>query len=182
MPMQMALGEHFKALGIRDISSVSSTSGKSWSANSQNLDILWWRTYSPPVWLLNAELDGPITKDLMGRPAAQVREMLAERTRRCGDEVWLVTPDANDEYVPWQGWVGSWNGSSDQAVCGEDGEARVGAGGNTLKDVRWWKVHTERNHIGLDDLDFAEDGVMGTLDRVIGRRGLTAWRLRNCRC
>jgi len=36
-------------------------------------------------------------------------------------------------------------------------------------------------HLNLDDLDFADDGVWGTLGRVIGRRGLAAWRVtKNC--
>lgn len=34
-----------------------------------------------------------------------------------------------------------------------------------------------RNHLNLDDLDFGDDGVWNTLRRVIGRRGLAAWRV-----
>jgi len=33
-------------------------------------------------------------------------------------------------------------------------------------------VYTYRRHVGLDDLDWAEDGVWGTLQRVVGERGL----------
>jgi phosphatidylinositol glycan class Z len=35
-----------------------------------------------------------------------------------------------------------------------------------------------RQHIGLDDLDFGDDGVWPTLERVVGRRGLVAWDVR----
>jgi phosphatidylinositol glycan class Z len=35
-----------------------------------------------------------------------------------------------------------------------------------------------RQHIGLDDLDFGDDGVWPTLERVVGRRGLVAWEVR----
>ena len=35
--------------------------------------------------------------------------------------------------------------------------------------------------IGLDDLEFGDDGVWPTLERVIGRRGLIVWRVsRDC--
>lgn len=43
------------------------------------------------------------------------------------------------------------------------------------------QVWTYPAHVGLDDLDFAGEGVRGTLERVIGRRGLTVWRVRK-RC
>ena len=32
-------------------------------------------------------------------------------------------------------------------------------------------------HVGLDDLDFAEDGVWPTLRRVVGRRGLVVYEV-----
>ena len=38
-----------------------------------------------------------------------------------------------------------------------------------------------RKHVNLDDLDFADDGVLGTVSRVFGRAGLGVWRVRtNC--
>jgi len=37
---------------------------------------------------------------------------------------------------------------------------------------RLWHV---RQHIGLDDMDFGDDGIWPTLRRVIGRRGLDVW-------
>ena len=36
-------------------------------------------------------------------------------------------------------------------------------------------LHHYSQHIGLDDLDWGEDGVWGTLYKVIGRRGLDVW-------
>ncbi len=43
--------------------------------------------------------------------------------------------------------------------------------------LRFEEVWTYKNHLSLDDLDFAEDGVWTTLTRVVGRRGLTAWKV-----
>ena len=33
-------------------------------------------------------------------------------------------------------------------------------------------------HLNLDDLDVGEEGVWGTLTRVVGRRGLIVWKVR----
>ena len=44
--------------------------------------------------------------------------------------------------------------------------------GITLQEL--WRYD---RHIGLDDLDFEEDGVWPTLQRVIGRRGLVIWQI-----
>ena len=38
-------------------------------------------------------------------------------------------------------------------------------------------VATFRRHVNLDDLDFGDDGVVETLKRVVGRRGLGLWRV-----
>lgn len=43
-------------------------------------------------------------------------------------------------------------------------------------------VWVYRNHLNLDDLDFADDGIWPTLKRVVGRRGLGVWAVsRFCR-
>ena len=38
-------------------------------------------------------------------------------------------------------------------------------------------VATFRKHVNLDDMDFGDDGVVETLRRVVGRRGLGVWRV-----
>lgn len=36
-------------------------------------------------------------------------------------------------------------------------------------------------HLNLDDLDIGEEGIWGTLGRVVGRRGLVVWKVgREC--
>lgn len=57
-------------------------------------------------------------------------------------------------------------------------------GGKTAEEgggLVFEQVWTYTAHIGLDDLDFAGEGVWRTMERVIGRRGLTVWRVRR-RC
>ena len=37
-------------------------------------------------------------------------------------------------------------------------------------------------HLNLDDLDLGKEGIWGTLERVVGRRGLVVWKIqRVCR-
>ena len=48
-----------------------------------------------------------------------------------------------------------------------DQRARLG-----MRSLQMW-----RKHINLDDLDIGEEGVMGTVKRVLGRRGLAIWRV-----
>lgn len=55
------------------------------------------------------------------------------------------------------------------------------AGGNTTgrgDELVFDQVWTYPAHVGLDDLDFLGEGVWGTLERVVGRRGLTVWSVR----
>jgi phosphatidylinositol glycan class Z len=49
------------------------------------------------------------------------------------------------------------------------------SGGETLSFTKQYIYH---RHVNLDDLDFADDGVFGTLGRVFGRAGLGVWRVR----
>jgi phosphatidylinositol glycan class Z len=51
-----------------------------------------------------------------------------------------------------------------------------------LEGLRFREVWRHGQHLNLDDLDWAEDGFWPTLKRVIGRRGLAAWRVtKSCR-
>lgn len=47
------------------------------------------------------------------------------------------------------------------------------AGPSDLQLVQLWSYS---KHLNLDDLDFGDDGVIPTLRRVIGRRGLAVWK------
>ena len=76
---------------------------------------------------------------------------------------------------------------SSRTTCNEGGNKTllVVPGSNTFldsyleldsnNDLTLQPVWEYRQHIGLDDLDFGDDGVWPTLQRVIGKRGLTVW-------
>lgn len=47
----------------------------------------------------------------------------------------------------------------------------------------WLKKDWEYlNHLNLDDMDFGDDGFVPTLERVVGRRGLGAWKILRTDC
>jgi len=115
--------------------------------------VFWWKTYSPPIWLLNGKITDVQTGDFMGAPVNDVITEL-EKQVQCGRNnsgVVLVAPAsalALDEYT-------------------------------NPRTIKSGLLLTERmkldKHINLDDLDFAEDGVYDTLKRVWGRKGLVLW-------
>lgn len=137
--------------------------------------VFWWKTYSPPHWLLGAEdhANGPAgadaalntssisTFDLMGIPGSEMISRLDSSVPSCGSlsPVYLVAPVSAtflDAYIP-------------------------DLSGAESADLQLYRLWSYRQHLNLDDMDFAEDGVRETLGRVVGRRGLGVWSVRR-RC
>lgn len=126
---------------------------------------VWWKTYSPPIWLLNGKNEVLTTRDVMGLPGDELLDLLdglatcdvpADRRNKEylkeDNGTYLVAPTSVewlDPYLPNKGLAG----------------------------LRFREVWRTRRHLNLDDLDWAEDGVWGTLKRVVGRRGLAVWRV-----
>lgn len=126
----------------------------------------WWKTYSPPTWLLNGKNGELKTVDLMGCPGDQMLEKVKEALPPCRTRkppqiegrgaIYLVAPRSADFLNPYQG---------------------PGKHGNVSLEEVW----SYRQHLNLDDMDFADDGVWNTLSRVVGNRGLVVWKAtRNC--
>ena len=119
------------------------------------VEVLWWRTYSPPVWLLD---HNPIeTTDVMGIPFASLQTHIENALgSECGTKtsVGLVAPYSSTEIDAWIA-----EGAKDQALVFEE----------------IWRYS---QHLNLDDLDIGKEGVWKTLCRVLGRRGLIIWRVR----
>ena len=130
---------------------------------------IWWKTYTPPIWLLNGKNAVLQTRDVMGLPGPKLLDQLSELAtcdipadRRSHEYLkekngtYLIAPSSAtwlDPYLPNKG----------------------------LDGLRFREVWRHRQHLNLDDLDFGDDGVWNTLSRVIGRRGLVAWRVtKNC--
>jgi GPI mannosyltransferase 4 len=124
---------------------------------------VWWKTYSPPIWLLNGKNEVLKTHDVMGMKGdLMVREL--ERLATCDtphgkaahqNGTYLIAPLSAtflDEYI---------RGASD----------------NHARGIRLDEVWRYSRHLNLDDMDFGDDGVWVTLKRVIGRRGLAVWKV-----
>jgi phosphatidylinositol glycan class Z len=126
---------------------------------------IWWKTYMPPIWLLNGKNEVLRTQDVMGMKGETLLAEL-EKIATCDtpadrrsmeylkekNGTYLVAPLSAtwlDPYLPNKG----------------------------LEGLRFREVWRYQQHLNLDDLDFAEDGVWNTLSRVIGRRGLAIWRV-----
>lgn len=118
-------------------------------------EVFWWRTYSPPIWLLD---HNPIrTTDLMGIPFAtlqtQVETALGSECNP-NESVGLVAPYSSMEIDHW-------------IVTSAENQAFA------FEEI--WRYG---QHLNLDDLDIGEEGIWRTLGRVVGRRGLVVWKVR----
>lgn len=128
-------------------------------------EAIWWKTYMPPIWLLNGKNEVLRTHDVMGMKGDMLLAEL-DRLATCDtpadrrsteylkekNGTYLVAPLSAtwlDPYLPNKG----------------------------LEGLRFREVWRYQQHLNLDDMDFAEDGVLKTLSRVIGRRGLAIWRV-----
>jgi GPI mannosyltransferase 4 len=126
---------------------------------------IWWKTYSPPIWLLNGKNKVLQTQDVMGLEGGRLLEQLSE----------LATCDTpadrrNQEYLKEKN--GTYLVAPASATWLDPYLPNKGLDGLRFREV--WRYS---QHLNLDDLDWAEDGVWNTLSRVIGRRGLVAWRI-----
>ncbi|KAF2630225.1 glycosyltransferase family 22 protein [Macroventuria anomochaeta] len=126
----------------------------------------WWKTYSPPTWLLNGKNQELTTVDLMGMPGPQMLDAVKISLPSCRTRkppkiegkgaTYLVAPRSAYFLNPFQ-----------------DPTKR--------KEISLEEVWSYRQHLNLDDMDFGDDGVWPTLSRVAGDRGLVVWRVtRNC--
>ena len=132
---------------------------------------VWWKTYSPPIWLLNGKNEVLTTHDLMGAPGADMiatLQTLAPCTPSSSSSS-SSTTSANGTYL-----VAPLSATYLSTYIADHPTPAKG-------DLHFDLVWQYRMHLNLDDLDFGDDGVWPTLARVVGRRGLGTWRVtREC--
>lgn len=135
--------------------------------------VFWWKTYSPPLWLLgdntniiNDHHSTPLTldidtRDLMGMSGPEMIQNLNQTVPPCqptdtDTSVFIVAPKSAtflDQYTE-----------------------------TASSHLRLRELWSFPKHLNLDDLDFGSDGVVATLRRVVGRRGLSVWAVRRAGC
>ena len=168
------------------------------ASNDVNLThALWWKTYSPPTWLLDGKTVNATTTDLMGMPVQEVIQRLTEiapcsvstsdhdemvqNGNQMGNEVSID----NERYNSTVYLVAPLSAAELDAYI-EDTKFKMSAAVvNTSSKsqplIHLAEVWRTRKHLNLDDLNFGDDGVWSTLKRVVGRRGLAIWSVsRSC--
>ena len=134
---------------------------QTWLGEEQNLtanmsQVFWWRTYSPPIWLLGHKVLETI--DLMGMPPYEMQNTITAALGSDCDPYRSIGLTAPSSSVELETWLFS-----------------------AQHELRVQQIWRYRNHLNLDDLDVAEEGILKTLKRVVGRRGLVIWRIeRKC--
>lgn len=134
------------------------------SHQADAVQAIWWKTYSPPIWLLNGKNEVLETHDLMGMQGDLMIKELDS----------LATCHTND------GKVHESNGTyliAPMSAAFLDRYTRQEVGLSDPSGLQFEQVWHYRQHLNLDDLDFGDDGIWSTLRRVIGRRGLAVWRV-----
>ncbi|PYH88453.1 hypothetical protein BO71DRAFT_391564 [Aspergillus ellipticus CBS 707.79] len=137
--------------------------------------VLWWKTYSPPLWLLGDNATAPLdieTRDLMGISGPEMADELEKLVPSCPNDeedsstaprpfIFVVAPKSATFLDQYTTPLDSTSGTS---------------------DLRLHELWTWSKHLNLDDLDFGTDGIFPTLGRVIGRRGLSVWAAQRTGC
>lgn len=173
-------------------------------SSASNIEVFWWKTYPPPTFLLGAGHVNPSTNatlkitttPLLGLKQPNLPTRLLETLNAAAENASLLeqlsnailptplqTPGTTPEIflaAPLSAWrfdsthppsLSNFSFSLPLAhqstSSAEEGESHV----------RFTHLYTYRKHINLDDMDFGDDGVWPTLQRVVGRRGVGVWRV-----
>jgi phosphatidylinositol glycan class Z len=173
------------------IPSLVTQSIKDSHSTAHNVEVFWWKTYPPPNFLLGAEPSHPAsnrslnisTVPLMGFPQSELVFMLMQHMPTCDPsliERLVLHKEKTDIFVvaPLAAWrldtlLGAYPPASNFSfsVAFDVPPAQL-----TMTNI-----FTYRRHLNLDDVDFGDDGVGPTLERVVGRRGLGVWKVdRHC--
>ena len=153
-------------LAIRSI--IDSNTAAQGIKSLPDASVFWWKTYSPPQWLLGPDQDLHTgnssahvdTFDLMGIPGLEMIQQLDSVVPRCpfASPVYLVAPLS--------------------ATFLDSYAAESSLNAPHSPNLQLYRLWSYRKHLNLDDLDFGDDGVVHTLSRVLGRRGLGVWSVR----
>ncbi|KAE8450199.1 alpha 1,2 mannosyltransferase [Mollisiaceae sp. DMI_Dod_QoI] len=124
---------------------------------------IWWKTYSPPVWLLNGKNEVLTTHDIMGmKGPLMIREIAALATcHKSSENATAYLEEKEGTYL----------------IAPLSATFLHNYTSNLETGLRFQEVWRYKQHLNLDDLDFGDDGFWNTIKRVIGRRGLGAWRV-----
>lgn len=171
-------------------------------SEASHVEVNWWKTYPPSLFMLGAPSHHPVTDEiieittnpLLGANRTTLLASLTAHLPLCDDQqsildrITSVISAQQTHQVLLAAPFSAWrfdslskpiipplsNFTFTVPIDHDNGEET----GQTLKLTH---LRTFSKHINLDDMDFGDDGVTATLSRVIGRRGLGVWRVeREC--
>jgi phosphatidylinositol glycan class Z len=138
-----------------------------------NVTVFWWKTYSPPLWLLgdNSDLQADIqTHDLMGMRGTDMIKQIDSIVPTCSSFL-STSKDKNLVFLV-----------APRSATFLDTYTSSSASSDAAPQLHLTEQWTYTNHLNLDDMDFGDDGFLSTIYRVIGRRGLTVWSVERAGC
>lgn len=134
--------------------------------------VFWWKTYSPPIWLLNGKNENITTTDLMGMKAEKMMAKITESLPCDKSNFSNQAKFKGDTYL-----VAPRSAYYLRQYAGPDKPQHL----EQYKDISLEEIWSYRKHLNLDDMDFGDDGIGPTLSRVVGDRGLVIWKVkRDC--
>lgn len=160
------------------------------STKSDSAQVFWWKAYPPPTYLLGPPPENPQTGNsinintttLMGLPQLSLMSTLTtvmeQHSPPCEPsflDFFLIGKEYMDIYLaaPFSAWRLHHLQPlppTHNFTFTLDTEA-------SSPSLQFTHIYTADQHINLDDLDFGEDGILPTLSRIVGRRGLGIWRV-----
>ena len=182
--------------------SLIQTSLNTTHSNAHNIEVFYWKTYPPPLYLLggaaetySSKLNATITHihahthprtnaslnistvPLMGMSQPDLVFMLMQHFPTCDPSlIQRLTPheEPTDVFVaaPFSAWR-----LPEMPDFNPANFSFSIAHDHPRAHLSMTNIATFKNHINLDDMDVGEDGLWETVKRVVGRRGLGVWRV-----
>lgn len=159
-------------------------------SDAHNIEVFWWKTYPPPNFLLGAEPSHPATNrslnissvPLMGFPQKELVFMLMQHMPTCDPsliERLILHKEKTDIFVvaPLAAWRLDTSAGSTYPYPPASNFSFSITFDVPAARLSMTNLATFRRHVNLDDMDFGDDGVLPTLERVVGRRGLGVWKV-----
>lgn len=163
---------------------------------ARQVEVYWWKTYPPSLYMLGGPILNPAsneilevtTNPLLGANRTALHENLIAKLPLCDEQSSVlhrvtsaVTKKAVHE-VFLAAPFSAFRFNNNHAVPSISNFSFImpdsyHTGEQEQRDLRLTHLATFRQHINLDDMDFGDDGVVSTLSRVVGRRGLGLWRV-----
>lgn len=172
--------------------SIITSSLNTFHSDAHNVEVFWWKTYPPPSFLLGPEPVHPTTNrslnistvPLMGYPQSELVFMLMQHMPTCDPsliERFFIHKEKTDIYVvaPLAAWrleSTTPEGRAFQYPPVSNFSFAIDMN-QPPAQLSLTNLAVFSPHVNLDDMDFGDDGVWPTLERVVGRRGLGVWKV-----